>query len=244
MRVPAAVYRRVASERERAADQIALRLDPLMSALGLLFVLVVLGETLAREGSILAGALFWTGWVLWAAFLGEFLLRMTIAPSKTRFLKRHGWQLIFLAVPFLRFVRLLRILRVGRAGRIMSAAVRGSRTATRALTGRLGWLLTIHAMVVLAASQLLFEFGPYETYAPALHGAALASVAGEPLGEPGAFAAIMEVLLALYAVVVFASMAGIMGAFLVERRNEDKNASVLSTSPSAPHDPGRASRLA
>ncbi len=212
----------------------ATRLDPVMSALGILFVLVVVGESLADEGSALEEVLFWSGWALWATFAGEFLLRLSIAPSKGRFLRRYWWQLIFLVIPFLRFLRLIRLFRLGRAGRIVSAAVRGGRSATRTLTGRLGWLLMVHLMVVLATSQLLFEFGPYRSYAAALHDAALASVAGEPLGRPGVLAAVMEVILAAYSVVVFAAMAGVIGAFLLEWRSEAR-ATAGDTRATEPH---------
>jgi voltage-gated potassium channel len=192
-----------------------------MAALGVLFILVVLGETLARGDRPLADILFWSGWVLWVTFLAEFVLRLAVAPATGRFLRRNWWQLLFLAVPFLRFLRLFR---VGRAGRIVSSAVRGGRSAGRTLTGRLGWLLVIHLMIVLAASQLLFEFGPYRSFAAALHAAALASVSGEPLRQPGALAALMDVALAVYAVVVFAATAGTIGAYLLERRSEEGRA--------------------
>ncbi len=217
--------RRAPDERERLAERLADRLDPVMTVLGVLFVLVVLGETVAREESPLRGILFWTGWVLWAAFVAEFILRLTIAPSAARFLKRNWWQILFLAVPFLRFVRLLRAFRVTRAGRIVSSAVRGGRTAGRTLTSRLGWLVAVHLVVVLASSQLLFEFGGYGTYGAALHAAALASVSGEPLGGAGGFVAVMDVGLAIYAVVVFATLAGALGAFFLERRSEREVAS-------------------
>ena len=224
MKVPDPLHleERPPAERERLAERLAARLDPVMAGLGVLIVLVVLGETLSREGGALSWFFFWTGWVLWAAFAAEFLLRLRIAPSKGAFLRRHWWELLFLIVPFLRFVRLLRAFRAGRAGRIVTSAIRGGRSATRTLAGRLGWLLMIHLIVVLSVSQLLFEFGSHPTYGEALHASALASVSGEPLDRPGAFAAVMDVVLAVYAIVVFATAAGSIGAYLLERRNEDR----------------------
>lgn len=226
---------RAPGERERFEERLAERLDPVMTVLGVLFLLVVLGETVAHEESPLREVLFWTGWVLWATFVAEFLLRLTIAPSVARFLKRNWWQVLFLALPFLRFVRLLRAFRVTRAGRILSSAVRGGRTAGRTLTSRLVWLVVVHLIVVLASSQLLFEFGSYASYGAALHAAALASVSGEPLGDGAGLAAVMDVGLAIYAVVVFAALAGALGAFFLERRSESESGPIRTVgSRSAP----------
>ncbi len=48
----------------------------------------------------------------------------------------------------------------------------GVRTAWRTLSSRLAWLGAVMGIVVLAAGQLLFEFGGYESYGRALHDAA------------------------------------------------------------------------
>ena len=110
----------------READGLARRLDRPMSVLGLLFVLVVLGQSLAREPWLVT-TLTVVGWLLWAVFVAEFALRALRASDQRRFWSRNWWQLVFLAVPFLRFVRALSVLRAARVGGILSAAVRGSR---------------------------------------------------------------------------------------------------------------------
>ena len=53
------------------------------------------------------------------------------------------------------------------------------------------------------------------SYGDALHGAALATISGEPLEMDGALAKTLEVVLALYAVVLFAALAGSIGAFFL-----------------------------
>lgn len=152
-----------------------------------------------------------------------FLLRLYVAPSRGRFLRRNWAQivfLVFLVLPFLRVFRLLRglrFLRFGRAGRILSSALRVTRTASRRLGGRIAWLATVTTTVVLAASQLLYEFGDVEPYSEALYRAAMATVTGEPTTIAGV-GRLLDVVLAGYPVVVFATLAGIAGAFLIERR--------------------------
>ncbi|GIF01848.1 hypothetical protein Ari01nite_93120 [Paractinoplanes rishiriensis] len=219
------------------AEELARRLDRPMGVLGLIFLFVVLGQLLAHEAA-LAGVLTVAGWILWAIFAGEFVLRAYIARDQRRFWSRHWWQLLFLAVPFLRFARafsLLRFARFARAGTVVSAAVRGSRSAGRLLSDRIAWLAAVTAVVVLASSQLLYVAGSYDQYGPALHDAVLATVSGQPLGRPDGFARILEILLAIYSIAVFATLAAALGAYFV-RQPPPPPPSVLPT-PLTPADP-------
>lgn len=218
-------HRRSPTERERAAEAIARRLDVPFSVLGVVFVLVVLAQTTAAARGSLATALEVVSWLLWAAFVAEFVLRLTIAPSTAGFLKRNWWQLVFLAVPFLRFLRIVRLVRVGRLARVVrvvSSAVRSTRSARRALSSRVAWLAALTTIVVLAASQLLYVLEVFDSYGEALGASAMCTVAGEPLGPETATARTASVVLALYSVVVFASLAGSIGAYLLERANEQR----------------------
>lgn len=207
--------------REAVSDLIAERLDRPMAALGIIFLLIVFGEGLAARGSGLATGLFVAGWLLWATFVAEFLVRFYIAPSKLDFLKKNWWQILLLALPFLRFIRVLRVFRAARASRVVSSAVRATRSARDALTARLGWLAAATMIVILTSSQLLFEFGDSENYAQALHDAVYAAVVGQPMTDESVFARVLELVLAIYSVVVFATLAGTLGAYFLERRDED-----------------------
>ena len=178
--------------------------------------MLVVAETVSSPTGAVGTAFSLASWVLWAAFVAEFVLRLAIAPSWTGYLRRNWWQIVFLAVPFLRFLRAVRPVRAARVGRVVGAAVRSGRTAGRRLSSRLSIVAVVTLMVVLAASQLLFESGDYDTYAAALHSAALATMAGEPTGSDNGFNRFLEVILIGYSVVVFAALAGSFGAFLVE----------------------------
>lgn len=213
------VLRRSEDERERWAEELLDRLTPAMSALGVLFLLVVLGEQFARDHSALAVVLTVLGWALWVVFAAEFAARLVVAPSKRRFWRRNWWQLVFLVLPFLRVLRLVRAVRFLRTGRVLSSAVRSSRSARSVLGGRIGWLAAVSAITVLGASQLLYGLSGFERYGDALHAAALASVTGEPIGHPDGFARMLEVVLAVYSVVVFATLAGSLGAYFLETRS-------------------------
>lgn len=200
------------TRRETWAQELLDRLTPAMSALGVLFLLVVLGEQFARPSSAVSGVFTVVGWILWTVFAAEFLARMVVAPSTSRFLKRNWWQLLFLVLPFLRVLRLVRAIRLLRTGRVLSSTVRSSRSVRQVLGGRVGWLAVVTAITILGASRLLHGFGDYPSYGVALHATALAAITGEPLGRPDPFAQVLEVLLAIFSVVVFATLAGTLGA--------------------------------
>ncbi len=178
-------------------------MDAPVAALGAVFVLVVLAENLADPRGKLGAALTVAGWLLWGVFAFEFALRMVIASSTWGFLRRNWWQLAFLVLPLLRFARVLarlRLARIGRMGRVMSSAVRGTRTAAVTLSSRVAWLAAATAIVILAASQILYGTGAFDRYGEALHTVALAKITGEPLGRDGA--------------------AGMLGAFFLQRSGE------------------------
>ncbi len=193
-----------------------------ITAAGVVFLLLVLAETVSDPEGLVGSIFSITSWALWALFVFEFVLRLVIAPSTSTFLKRNWWQLFFLLVPALRFVRALRVLRAARVGRVLSSAVRSSRTAGRKLSSRLAALGVVTIVVILASSQLLFELGDYDVYGSALDDAALATIAGEPFFPEQAVLRVLQVVVISYSVVVFATLAGTVGAFLLERNEDDR----------------------
>ena len=199
------------------AERLARRLDKPMGALGVLFLFVVLGQTVADDGRVL-GVLAVLGWVLWSVFVAEFALRAYVAQDQRRFWRRNWWQVLFLAVPFLRFLRAVSLLRVARFSSVLSAAVRGSRSAGRLLSGRIAWLSVVTGVVVLASSQVLHLTGLYDSYADALNEAAMATVTGSRLSPDAGLARVLEVVLAVYSVAVFATLAAAMGAYFLGHR--------------------------
>ena len=208
--------------RAQLAQELYDRLHPLMAALGLLFVFLVLAQGPATEGTLLQRALLGATWVLWAVFVAEYVLRLLIAPSRTEFLRNTWWQIAFLVIPVLTLFRALLVLRVARPTRVALAAVRGGRSAKASLTTRAGWLAVVTTIVVFAAADVLHGVAGIRPYGTALHAAALGAITGEATGGEHAVAQVLDVVLALYAVVFFASLAGIVGAFFLENKAEQK----------------------
>lgn len=216
----AKVLDRPPTERERIAQQIFERLHRVMAWFSVVFVLVVLGDAFVPHEGRADDVLTGVGWFIWGIFVTEYLARLVIAPSTADFLKRNWWQVIFLALPFFAFLRIVLALRVARAGRLVSAAVRGRRTAGQKLSSRVGWLGALTVIVVLFGANVLYEFGEVTPFGRALHDAAMAAIGGEPVAQPSAVVAILNVLLVLYSVVVFATLAGALGAYFFEHRGD------------------------
>ena len=212
------------SDRLRTAEGLARRLDKPMGILGVIFLFVVLGQLIATEPAMV-GVLALVGWVFWAVFVAEFLLRAYIAGSSKDFWRSSWWQLVFLLVPFLRFfrtlqaLRLVRVARLARYGSILSAGVRGSRSAGRLLTSRIGWLSAVTAVVILASSQLLYATGEHTSYAHSLFESAMAAITGTGITGTSIFSRIIQVLLAIYSVAVFATLAGTLGAYFLRQKD-------------------------
>lgn len=209
------------------AETLAARLDRPMGFLGVLFLFVALGQLLVTEPgwSQILGII---GWVFWAIFVAEFLLRAYLAGFQPAFWRRNWWQVIFLLVPFLRFfrafqavraLRVARVTRVARVGGILSAGVRGSRSAGRLLSNRIGWLAAVTVVVILASSQLLYVMESQTDYSTALYEAALATITGSGMTADDPFSKVLQVILAVYSVAVFATLAGSLGAFFLHGEN-------------------------
>jgi voltage-gated potassium channel len=68
------------------------------------------------------------GYLIWAAFVAEYLAKLALAPDRMQFARTHVLDLVIIAVPFLRPVRALRALRLLRLawlGSWAAGAIRG-----------------------------------------------------------------------------------------------------------------------
>lgn len=216
---PAGVLGRSPTSREAVAQHLYQRLSPAMAMLGVVFFLVIVAQRAVPPRTRTSAVLLALTWTIWAVFVFEFVLRMIIAPSTRRFLRKNWWQIVLLAVPFLSFIRVLVGLRMTRSLRILSAAVRGSRSARQKLRSRTLWLAAVTAVIILAAADLLYEYGQIHPYPSALHAAAMAAISGESIAREGNVVAVLDVVLAVYSVVFFASLAGTIGAYFLEQRD-------------------------
>jgi voltage-gated potassium channel len=211
-----------------------------MGGLAVLFLIVVLIEPLNRNPT-LSLALTITGYVLWATFGAEFVFRLWLAPDRRRFLKQNWWRALILVIPFLRLFALLRVLRITAFAQLVGSAVRGSRSAAHLLSGRLVRLGVFTAIVILVATHLTYLAGGSPSYPQTLHDVALTTIAGQPLNARSGVGQIVEVVLAAYSVLVFATLAGSIGAFFLdEERPATTGSDPIPTATEPGDQPDRA----
>ena len=214
--------------RERLAALVEQRLDVPMAFLALVWAVLVAYELVAptahRDELTLAGN------VIWALFAVEFLAKLWVSGKPVRFLRRRWPSVLFLVLPALRILRVVRALRLVRvlpAARVVGSSYRAIGTARSLLGGRLAFLGVTSAVVIFSGGQLLYLVerqagaGRSPALGDALWWSANLALSGNPVFEPSSsLARLLSIVLTAYAVVVFASLAGAVGAYFVEARAE------------------------
>lgn len=212
-------------------------LEKPMLGLALLWLVLVVIE-LTRG---LSPALEAAGWIIWGAFVAEFVLRLIIAPARVEYLRRNWLTLLSLLVPALRIFRVFRVLRVARALRA-SRAARGTRlirvvgAVNRGMT-RLGasmsrkgfgYVIALTVVVVLAGAAGMHAFerdhsGPegITDFPSALWWTAMiVTTMGSGYWPVTLEGRILCVMLSLYALGILGYLAAALAAYFVGRDDE------------------------
>lgn len=130
-------------------------LEPPMLALSLLFIPVMLGPQLADLSDRSERAMELTGWLIWLAFVVEYVWLLYLAPDRREMVRSHKIDLLVVAIPFLRPLRFLRFLRLASAasgaGRAMIAFRRiGGRPGFKPFFATVGGVILVAAWFALA----------------------------------------------------------------------------------------------
>lgn len=205
-----------------------------MLVLSFLWLAIVIVE-LAYGGSDLLATF---GTAIWAAFIAEFLIRITLAPERVSFLRRNWLTVIALAVPALRLLRGFQLLRAARAlrgfrlVRIVGTANRSMKTLKATLRRRrFGYVLGLTVLVILlgAAGMLSFEpasevEGGFVSYGDALWWTAmLVSTIGSAFWPVTLEGRLLCFLLTLYGLAVFGYVTASFASFFIGRDAEEKD---------------------
>jgi voltage-gated potassium channel len=146
-----------------AYDRFSAAVDLPLTILAVAWLPVLVVPLVARVPPAVADTLDSIDYLVWAAFVIEYLVKLYLVPSRAQFVRRHLLDLLVIAVPVLRPLRALRLLRLlrtvtfTRAGLILTS---GLRRARELLThkGLHFVLLSVLAIVgVGAAIELAFE---------------------------------------------------------------------------------------
>lgn len=211
------------SARERLAAVLERRLDPVMAVLAVAWGAFVAYDLIAPESQ--RPVLSLVSDIVWGIFLLEFVAKLVVSGHPLRFLRRRWPSVFFLAVPLLRTARIipaLRTLRILPSVRVLGSSYRAIGTARGLLGGRLSFLAVTTVSVIVAGAQLLYLLdGSGESFGETLWWSVNLAISGTYMFEPSTIPSrIISLLLSIYAVVVFASMAAALGAFFVDQRAE------------------------
>jgi voltage-gated potassium channel len=140
------------------------KLERPMLFLSFVWFLVIITELVNGTSPLLMSL----GTVLWALFVIYFGLRLAIAPSRVRFLKRNWLFVLAILVPILRFFPFLQTLPLARALTatfgmqviwMFASADQGLRSVRRTMGRRgTGYALTFTAVVLLAGAAGMLHF--------------------------------------------------------------------------------------
>jgi voltage-gated potassium channel len=215
------------SHRERLATLLERRLDIPMAVLAAVWAALVAYELVAPRAAM--HTLGVVSNVIWGIFALELAAKLVVSGRPLRFLRRHWPSVLFLLLPALRMLRVVRALRAVRvlpAARVVGSSYRAVGTARGLLVGRLQFLLAATGVVIFGGGQLLFVLergrdGALTGLGDALWWSANLAIASNLVYEPVTLVGrLLSLVLAAYAIVVFASLAAVLGAFFVESRQE------------------------
>lgn len=222
------------NELEERLDVALERADPFMAWLGVLFALLVGYELAVDLGPDAARVLSIAGWVIWGLFLAEFAAHLYLAPQRLRYLRRHWVRALAILIPTLRFLRFVRLLRLGRAlpaARVVTSSYRVAGTARKLLSTRLAYLGALATVVAVAVAELAYLFErdaaqpAFSSFGDAVLWALAVVVAMQGDPTPTTTGARLVMLAGFaFGLVVVASLAGSIGAFLVDDRRERADA--------------------
>lgn len=227
------------TERREALRQLEAWLERPMIALGLAWLALLVVELTRGLTPLLEAA----GTVIWVVFIADFLLRLTLAPDKSDYLRRNWLTAVSLLLPALRVLRVVRVLgalRVARAARgarlvkVVGSLNRGMRALGRSFGRRgFGYVAALTAAVTLAGAAGMYAFerdardGGLASYGDALWWTAmLMTTLGSEYWPRTAEGRVLCLLLALYAFAVFGYLTATLATYFVGRDAADADAEV------------------
>ena len=176
--------------------------------------------------------------IIWLAFVLQFAIEFTIAPSRSLYLRKHWVTAISLALPAVRLLRLARVARaarIARAGRglrlarLLGAFNRGMRTLARGFRQRgLGYLTLLTFLIAITGAAGMYRFemdapdGPGLTdYSTALWWTAmLLTTMGSEYWPQTGEGRLLCLLLALYAFAIFGYVTAAIAAYFVGKDHQ------------------------
>jgi voltage-gated potassium channel len=209
-----------------------------MVVLAFVWLLLLVAEFIWGERWLFATI----GTIIWIVFIIDFVVKLAVAPSKLRFLRRNWLAAISLPIPALRLFRIarvVRIMRVARVGRgvrlvrVVSSVNRSMRALGASLRRRgFGYVFMLTALVTVAGAAGMYAFeadvpGGLASYADALWWTAMVMTTLGSQYWPETFEGrILGFILSLYAIGVFGYVTATLATFFIGRDADAEEAEV------------------
>ena len=155
---------------EEALDRFSARIDPVMTALALLWLPVLIIPLATPLHGAVATTFAAVDYFVWAAFAVEYVVKLRLAADRWRFVQHHLLDLAMVAVPILRPLRLARIFRIVRLSRVVLVLGGGLKRA-RSLFAHHGlqFVLLVVGVLVFAGAGLEVVFERHTPGPTAIH---------------------------------------------------------------------------
>lgn len=138
--------------REAASQRVEQWTAMPLLVLSLLVIPILLIPNLVDLPPAAQSALIAADWMIWVAFVAEYVTRLSLAIEHGRYFREHLLDLAFVALPFLRPLRALRVLRVGTA-----TAVAVERYRARIISRAALFAAGTAVIVVLVAAAVVLD---------------------------------------------------------------------------------------
>jgi voltage-gated potassium channel len=150
----------ISLERRQQTFDLVERITELpMVLLSLAMVPLILAPELLSLSAAAEDVLFTVEMAIWAVFALELGVKLYLAPARGLYLRRHWFDVLIVAVPFLRPLRVLRSTRALRALRLLSFGARFSHSARAVLANHgLQYVLVVALVTVFASAALVSVF--------------------------------------------------------------------------------------
>ena len=219
----------IRAERDDLLDNLQAFLDPLMTGLGFVFLVLLFLDFSGLASD--AGQRQWLNravTVIWGAFIVDFAIRFLVAPSKLRYLRKNWFNALTLVLPFLRPLRVLHAVRAVHSlslVRLLGGINRGMRGLRRVTHGRqFAYVAGLTTLVTLAAAvgALYFDRGvaeaPIQTFGAALWWAVgIVTTIGNEEYPVSTEARLIGALLSIYAISVVGYVTATIASYLIGR---------------------------
>jgi voltage-gated potassium channel len=226
--------RRSTVERRLLLRAIQDRLEVPMLVLALVWIALFIVETVRGSGTALAAA----SYAIWAVFILQFAVELTVAPRKLQYLNHNWLTVLALALPALRVLRVVRIaqlarvsrtanaLRGARLVRVVSSLNRGMRALRATMRRRgFGYVMLLTTLVVAAGAAGMYAFEPtaFDSYASSLWWTAmLVTTIGSQYWPESAEGRVLCLLLSVYGLAMFGYVTATLATFFIGRDKEQR----------------------